>query len=202
MCKFFSINRLIVLGCLCLIFSGCTYSPYRYSFSLVEPERETLAYDDSNVLIRFLPSPDKIWVAIRNKTDKEMNLVRDKAEFIDHLGESYTVLYGYARRGFEDTIRLYADNNRYLSPIRIDPGSEITGHVWINNYLDIASMMDGRRARSTDISYLMRPFFPRNRNDGSGEELKDSTFRLILPIDFNGKISNYMFTFKINDVIE
>ena len=202
MCKFFSINRLIVLGCLCLIFSGCTYSPYRYSFSLVEPERETLAYDDSNVLIRFLPSPEKIWVAIRNKTDKEMNLVRDKAEFIDHLGESYTVLYGYARRNFEDTIRLYADNNRYLSPIRIDPGSEITGHVWINNYLDIASMMDGRRDRSTDISYLMRPFFPRNRNDGRGEELKDSTFRLILPIDFNGNISNYMFTFKINDVIE
>ena len=34
------------------------------------------------------------------------------------------------------------------------------------------------------------------------EELKDSTLRLILPIDFDGHISNYTFTFKINDVIE
>ena len=202
MCKFFSINRLIVLGCLCLIFSGCTYSPYRYSFSLVEPERETLAYDDSNVLIRFLPSPDKIWVAIRNKTDKEMNIVRDKAEFIDHLGEAYTVLYGYRGLDFEDMIRSFADNNEYIAPMRIDPGSEITGHVWINTYLDIVTMEDRHGVRSYDISYSLRPFFPRNKNDGMGEELEGSTFDLILPIDFNGHISNYKFTFKINDVME
>jgi hypothetical protein len=48
----------------------------------------------------------------------------------------------------------------------------------------------------------MQPFFPRYSHEGSGEELKDSTFRLILPIDFNGHTSNYMFTFKINDVVE
>ena len=75
-------------------------------------------------------------------------------------------------------------------------------HAWINTYLDIALMQDWRSVRSSDISYSMRPFFPRNRNDGRGEELKDSTFRLILPIDFDGHISNYTFTFKINDVIE
>jgi hypothetical protein len=202
MYKFFNINHLIILGCLCLIFSGCTYAPYRYNFSLVEPESETFKFEDNNVQFRFLPSPEKIWVAIRNKTDKEMNLVRDKAEFIDHLGESHTVLYGYSGDNFEDVIRLFAGNNRYISPMRIDPGSEITGHVWINTYLDIVTMQDWSRVKSVDIDYSLRPFFPRNRNDGKVEELEGSTFRLILPIDLDGHISNYTFTFKINDVIE
>ena len=202
MYKFFNINSLIILGCLCLVFSGCTYTPYRYSFSLVEPESETLKFEDNSVQFRFLPFPEKIWVAIRNKTDQEINLVRDKAEFIDHLGKSHTVLYAYKGRNFEDEMRLFAASTRYISPMRIDPGSEITGHVWINTYLNIVLMQDWHTVRSSDISFSMRPFFPRNRNDGIGEELKGSTFRLILPIDFDGSTSNYMFTFMINDVMD
>ncbi len=199
MYKIVNINYLIVIGSLCLIFSGCKYAPYRYSFSLVEPMSETLNFEDDNVQFRFLPSPEKIWVAIRNKTDHKINLVRDKAEFIDHLGESHTVLYG---NNFGHELRFYADNRRYVSPMRIDPGSEITGHVWINTYLDLTTMQDWRMVKSYDIDQSLRPFVPRNRNDGRGEELKDSTFKLILPIDFDGHTSNYMFTFMINDVVE
>ncbi len=193
-----NINYLIILGSLCLIFSGCQYAPYRYSFSLVKPESEALGFEDSNVLIRFLPSPEKIWVSIRNKTDHEINLIRDKAEFIDHLGESSSVVYGH---NFVSEIKLYVDNRMYVPPMRIDPGSEITGNVWINIWLDY-SMMRGRRAVISEIDYYMQPFFPRNSHEGRGEELKDSTFKLILPIDLDGSISNYMFTFMINDVIE
>jgi hypothetical protein len=85
--------------------------------------------------------------------------------------------------------------------MRIDSGSEITGNAWINIWLDYSIIKDSRSTRS-DINYFMQPFFPRYSHEGSGEELKDSTFRLILPIDFNGHTSNYMFTFKINDVVE
>ena len=198
MYKIVNINYLIVLGCLCLILSGCKYAPYRYSFSLVEPESETLNFEDSNVHFRFVPSPEKIWVVIRNKADHKINLVRDKAEFIDHLGESHKVLYGY---NFEQEIRLYADNRMYVPPMKIDPGSEITGNVWINIWLDY-NIMKGRRSNMSDIDYFMQPFFPRYSHEGSGEDLKDSTFKLIFPIDFDGHIFNYMFTFKINDVVE
>jgi len=83
-----------------------------------------LNFEDNNVQCIFAPSPEKTEVIIRNKTDEEINLIRDKAEFIDHLGESHTVLYG---RDFEHEIRLFADNNRHVSPMRIDPGSGITG---------------------------------------------------------------------------
>ncbi len=216
MYKLLKHKNIIVFMCLCLIFSGCKYAPYRYSFSLVEPKSETrqndaspakpfgrvvgqaLNFEDDNVQFRFLPSPENIWVEIRNKTDHEINLVRDKAEFVDHLGESSRVVYGH---NFVSEISLYADNRMYISPMRIDPGSEITGNVWINIWLDY-SMMKGRRSNRSDIVYFMQPFFPRYSFEGSGEELKDSTFSLILPMDFDGHISNYMFTFMINDVVE
>jgi len=89
---------------------------------------------------------------------------------------------------------------RYVSPMRIDPGSLRTCYLWINTFLDTALMKDWSGVRSVDIDYSMRPFFPKNSYAGRGEEFKGSTFRFIMPIDFGGRISNYMFTFKINDV--
>jgi hypothetical protein len=91
----------------------------------------------------------------------------------------------------------------YATPRRIDPGSEITGYVWINIALNLSMMSSGRTGKlSDDIYYSMRPFFPRYSHEGSGEELKDSNFSLVLPIDFDGHISNYKFMFMINDVVE
>ena len=72
--------------------------------------------------------------------------------------------------------------------------------LWSNTFLDTALMKDWSRVTSVDIDYSMRPFFPKNSYDGRDEEFKGSTFRLIMPIDFGGRISNYMFTFKINYV--
>ena len=112
-----------------------------------------LKSDGDDVQFRFLPSPEKIWVAIRNKTDHSINLVRDQAEFIDHLGKSHKVVYGH---NFESEISLYADN--YVPPMRIDSGSEITGNAWINIWLDYSIMKDSRSNRS-DINYFMQPFF-------------------------------------------
>jgi len=165
---------------------------------LVEPKSEALNFEDSNVHFRFVPSPEKIQVTIRNKTDQKINLVRDKAEFINHLGESSRVVYG---NNFSSEIRLHADNRLYDPPMSIDPNSEITGNVWINVWLDF-SMLQGRRTNISEVDYYMQPFFPRYSHEGKGEDLKDSTFKLILPIDFDGKISNYKFTFMINDVVE
>ena len=43
-------------------------------FSLVEPKSEILNFEDNNVQFRFVPSPENIWVAIRNKTDQFIGL--------------------------------------------------------------------------------------------------------------------------------
>ncbi len=212
MCKLYKNIRMIALGCLCLVFVGCSsYAPYRYSFSLIEPQNETrqndvaeqaMSFEDSNVEFKFVPSPENIRVSIKNKTDREINIVRDKAEYINSAGESHRIHYGldYA----QEVINFAINTRSYVPLLRIDPDSETTGYVWINNWPDFhLGQGPGNDPISTpNIHNRMEPFFPRFSFEGEGKDLKDSTFSLVLPIDFDGQISNYTFTFLIDDVVE
>jgi hypothetical protein len=199
MYKLYKTIHKIALGCLCLVFVGCSYTPYRYSFSLVEPQSETMSFEDDKVQFRFIPSAENIWMAIKNKTDHDINLVRDNAEYIDSLGESHRVHYGY---DYVQEVWYFGDNDLYVSPITIDPDSEISGYVWVNIWPDFCIGQDRHSITTAQINYLMEPFFPRYSFEGMGEDLKDSTFNLVLPIDFGEYTRNYTFTFMINDVIE
>ena len=212
MCKLYENIRIIALGCLCLVFVGCSsYAPYRYSFSLIEPQNENrqndvveqaMSFEDSKVGFRFVPSSESIRVSIKNKSDHEINVVRDKAEYIDSAGKSHRVHYG---SDYVQEVTSFAVNTSTIVPLlRIDPNSEITGYVWINNWPDFhLGQGPGNDPISTpNIHNRMEPFFPRFSFEGEGEDLKGSTFSLVLPIDFDGHISNYTFTFLINDVIE
>ena len=218
MLKLLNIKQAISFGYLCLIIAGCSsYTPYRYSFSLIEPQNEifrndvvrpalpygrvgrAMSFEDENVQFSFIPSPENIRVSIRNKTDYEINLVRDKAEYIDYIGESHRVHYGY---DYVQEVKNFEYNSKYVSPMRIDRGSEITGYVWINNWPDfrIGEGPGNYPISSYRIHYLMEPLFPRYSFEGKGEDLKDSTFNLVLPIDFGEHTHNYTFTFMVNDV--
>ncbi len=197
MCKLLKTKNKIILVCICLIFAGCSYTPYRYTFSLIAPESKTMDFEDNNVQFIFAPSPENIRVTIKNKTGHDISLVRDKAEYIDYSGESRMVHYGY---DYVQEVRNYADSKEYVSPIRIKPGPEITGYVWINIWPDFCIGEDRHSIQSYQINYLMEPLFPKHSFEGRGEDLKGSTFKLVLPIDFGEYMSNYSFTFMINDV--
>ncbi len=202
MYRLFTTKQNSVLLFLCLVFVGCSYTPNRYSFSLIEPQTETMSFVDSDVEFRFVPSSENIHVTIKNKTDHEINLVRDKAEYIDYSGESHRIHYGY---DYVQEVRNFAVINGSFAPSwRIDPNSEITGYVWINNWPDahIGQGPGNDPISEPNILNRMETFFPRYSFEGSVEDLKSSTFNLILPIDFGEYVRNYTFTFKIDDVIE
>lgn len=205
------IKQTIAFGLLCLIVVGCSsYTPYRYSFSLIKPQGETLrndedgqamSFEDGNVEFRFVPSSENIHLVIKNKTDQEINLVRDYAEYIDNSGESYRVHYGY---DYVQEVTSFSISNKLYAPaMRIDPNSEITGYVWINNWPDFHLELGPGIDPICDINILnrMEPFFPRYSFEGSTDSLKSSTFHLVLPIDFGEYVRDYAFTFMINDVI-
>ena len=199
MYKLYKTIRKIALGCLCLVFVGCSYTPYRYSFSLVEPQSEMMNFEDSNVQFRFVPSAENIWVAIKNKTDHDIYLVRDNTEYIDYSDESHRIHYGY---DYVQEVTNFEGNGLYVPPMRIDQGSEISGYVWVNIWPDFNLGQDRHTIAAHQINYLLEPFFPRYSFEGSVEDLKSSTFNLILPIDFGEYVHDYMFTFKIDDVLE
>lgn len=221
MCALYKNIRLLALGCLCLVFVGCSsYAPYRYSFSLIEPQDETrrpdvsparmnpfgrgqvMSFEDSEAEFRFVPTSESIRMSIRNKTDHEINVVRDKAEYVDPAGKSHRIHYG---DNYEQEVMHFAVNTRSTVPsLRIDPDSEVTGYVWINNWPDFhLGQGPGNDPISTPNIYnRMEPFFPRFSFEGEGKDLKGSIFSLVLPIDSDGQLSSYTFTFMIDDVVE
>lgn len=199
MFKSVNIKQTIAFGFLCLIVFGCSsYTPYRYSFSLIEPQNKTMTFEDSDIEFRFVPSSENIHVVIKNKTEHEINLVRDKAEYIDHTGKSHMVHYGY---DYVEEVLNFTINNKYVTPMKIEPGSEVTGNLWMNIWPDFC-IGEGRHSfKSYQIAYLMEPLFPRYSFEGNGKSLRGSTFNLIMPIDFGEYVHDYIFTFKIDDVI-
>ncbi len=199
MIKQFGIIQIIAAVCLCLIFVGCkSYPPYQYSFSLLESLNETLSFEDESIQFKFVPSSENIKMAIRNKTDKKIDLIRDKAEYLDVSGNSHMIHYGY---DYVQEVLNYEQNNRYVPILRIDQDSEITGDIWINIWPKFNLARERQVNTMDQIYYLRDPFFPRHSFEGDGKELIDSTFNLILPIDFGDYIKDYTFTFIINDVI-
>jgi hypothetical protein len=182
-----------------LLFAGCTYRPYHYSFSLIDPYVEDLRFEDKDVSFQFIPTAEYIWVSIYNKTEGSIHFDVDKAEYISPLGESHSVLYGW-RYAFE--MRDFVNNKRYLNPIRIDPKSASDGNIWINIWPgpggDIGEGWTS--VTDSDIDYMDHDMLPEYSFQGDGTELKDSTFFLILPIQFGSYVKNYEFIFMITDV--
>ncbi len=199
MLKPLGMKQIIATVCLCLILTGCrSYLPYRYNITLLESQDETLSFEDDNIQFKFVPSAEKIKMTIKNKADHKIDLIRDKAEYIDISGNSHMVHYGY---DYVQEALNYEQNNRYVPVIRIDQDSEITGDIWINIWPKFNLGRERYTVSSDQIYYLRDPFFPRYSFEGKGEDLIDSTFNLILPIDFGDYIKNYTFTFMINDVL-
>ncbi|GJQ60391.1 MAG: hypothetical protein D8M57_01700 [Candidatus Scalindua sp. AMX11] len=187
---------------LCLVFFGCSHSPYRYNFSLIEPKSDAMSFEDEKVQFELIPSSENISVSIENNSDHEISFVRDNAQFIDATGKSYRVHYG---NDYVDEVLNYINEyNRNAPRIKIAPNSGIDGYVWINDWQN-ATTGEGASTHpitSHTVANQMVPLFPRYSFEGSGEDLKNSTFSLILPIDFDGQISNYRFKFMIDDVEE
>ena len=188
---------------LCIIFTlflvGCTYSPYRYSFSLIDPYVEDLTYEDEDVFFQFMPTAEYIWVSIYNRTDDNIHFIRDEAEYIDPNGESHKILFGWQ---YASAMKDFLRDNLYLSPIRITPKSASEGNVWINIWPGPGGDIGEGwvTVKDTDIEYLDHNMLPEYAFQGDGMVLKDSTFYLKLPVSFDGYKRDYEFTFIITDV--
>jgi hypothetical protein len=52
-------------------------------------------------------------VAVKNRTDHEINLVRDKAEYIDYSGKSRRIHIGY---DYVEESKDFAMNSAYVAP--------------------------------------------------------------------------------------
>ncbi|GAX61028.1 ABC-type nitrate/sulfonate/bicarbonate transport system, ATPase component [Candidatus Scalindua japonica] len=166
---------------------------------LIDPYVEDLKFEDKDVSFQFVPTSEHIWVSIYNKTENSIYFDADKAEYIGPSGESNNILFGW-RYSFE--MWNYISNNRYINPIRVGPKSISEGNIWINIWPGPGGDFgDGwTSVTGQEIDYLDHGMLPEYSYEGDGKVLKDSTFFLILPIQFDSYLKNYEFIFMIKNV--
>ncbi len=82
----------------------------------------------------------------------------------------------------------------------IVPESTSEGNIWINIWPEPGGDIGEGWTTVTDedIEYLDHGMLPEYAYQGNGTELKDSTFSLIVPIQFDSYMRNYEFTFYDN----
>ncbi len=189
----------ILLITVLLFLVGCTYSPYRYSFSLIDPYVEDLTYKDGDVFFQFIPTAEYIWVSIYNRSEDNIHFVRDEAEYIDPWGESHSILFGW---DFASAMKGFVRGDLYLNPIMIALKSASEGNIWVNVWPGPgADIGEGWvTVDDKDIEDTKQGMLPEYAFQGDGMVLKDSTFYLKLPISFDGYKRDYEFTFVITDV--
>ena len=182
-----------------LLLAGCVQPPYRYSFSLINPDAESFKYEDGDISFHFTPTAEHIRVSMYNKSENSVYFISDKAEYIDPWGESHNILFGWA---FDSAMKDFVRNNLYLNSIRIDPKSASEGNIWINIWPGPGADIGGGWVTVTDmdIEYLDHSMLPEYAYQGNGTELKNTTFAIILPVKFDSYMRNYEFTFMITDV--
>ena len=196
---FSKLNRILFISILLLIAGCTTYQPYRYSFSLVEPYTKNLKYEDGDISFQFTPAAEHIRISMHNKSENTVHFISNKVEYIDPWGESHNILFGWV---FASAMKDFVKNDLYLNSIRIDPKSTSEGNIWINIWPGPGGDIGEGwiTVKDTDIEYLDHGMLPEYAYQGNGTELKDTTFSIILPIEFSGYVKNYEFTFMITDV--
>jgi len=195
---FLILKRTLFIAVL-LFFAGCAYPPYHYSFSLIDPYVEDLKFEDKDVSFQFFPTAEYIWVSIYNKTEGRVHFDVNKTEYIDPMGAPHSILYGWR---YALQMKDFVYNYQYIDPIRIEPKSTSEGNIWINIWPgpggDIGEGWTS--VKDSDIDYMDHSMLPEYPFQGNGTELKDSSFILILPIQFDSYTRNYEFIFMITDV--
>jgi hypothetical protein len=150
----------------------------KYNFAMTKPqENKELVFDDKFLRIVFAVSKKQIGFNIRNKTDNPIKIDWNQVSYVDVLGKSHKVMHEGVK---------YISRNEPQSPTIIPPTAQLEDMVFPTDHVYFAS---GRYGGWRDI-----PLFP---EAPAAKHFKGQLFSVFIPLDINGTIRNYFFTFKI-----
>jgi len=175
------------------------YYYLKYDISLWKVEKPSMAkekagnsqiisniYEDEFINISWAIDPIAIAFTLLNKTDHSLKIIWDEAVFVDAIGGNHRIFHSGVR---------YIDRNAPQSPSIIVRKGQLTDTIYPTDYVHFSD------------EWEEEPILPHSESGGDPELLLEegklyigSTLQILLPLEINGKINEYIFVFKINDV--
>jgi hypothetical protein len=200
------------LAGLIIFIAGCaTFQTFQalYDIGLYEVERPTQAkerygeskitkvqeegvekyyFEDDMVKIVWIPTPYQISFVLTNKTDHSIKIVWDEAAYVDENGVSHRVMHEGVK---------YIDRNNPQPPTVVVRKGTIVDSIFPTDYVYYVSGEYG--------GWREKPLFPTFGYTAEGirdkaEQYVGKTIQVLLPLQIEGVVNEYIFSFKINKV--
>lgn len=196
-----------------ILFSGCGFSRHRavYDISLTEVERPLDAkqrygesrivrfeeegktrysFEDNMIKIIWIPTSERFFFSLKNKTTHSIKIIWDETVYVDENGMSKRVMHSGIR---------YIDRNKSQPPTNIVRGATISDLIFPTDNVYFTSY------------WHKKPLFPNyifstEEKNGSEELLNKAkpllgrSVQVLLPLQIEDVVNEYIFAFKINDV--
>ncbi len=189
---------------------GCVSIPYaQYDFELQEVERPAQArerygeqkivtteeagvneyvFEDEMIKILWLPTTDAIHFSLTNKTSHSIKIIWDEAAYVDVNGSSHRVMHSGVK---------YIDRTSSQPPTVVVRNGSIEDLVFPTDNVYYSSGKYG--------GWRTTPLFPRSGRSLQSlsttvESYKNKTFQVLLPLQIEDVVNEYIFIFNIKDI--
>jgi hypothetical protein len=153
---------------------------YSYDVSMIKPVvSKDLTYADDFISIKWMFDKKAMSFTLQNKTDNPIKVDWNQASFVDVSGNAQKIIHQGVK---------YINLNDSQSPTIIPPNAKLQDLVIPTINIHYSEITRG---------WIQESIFP------AGDKellLKGASFTVFMPLEINGTIKNYSFTFNIVDV--
>ncbi len=155
--------------------------PASYKVSMVKPKASNdLSFEDMFLRIDFRFSKTAISFTIKSKSDNPIKIDWNQMSYVGSESKSHRIIHSQIK---------FVEKEKPQTPTIIPPQAIID---------DAIIPLDNVRYSEPGRAWVEDELFP---DAPAGKALKGNTFGVFMPLDINGQIKNYFFTFRIDDVV-
>jgi hypothetical protein len=159
--------------------------------TLQEEDTTKYSFEDDLIRIVWMASPEELVFDLTNKTNHSMKIIWDKAVYVDEKGNSKRVTHSGVK---------YADRNKSQPPTTVAKDATVSDLVFPAENVDYEGGPYG--------GWRIEPLFPTSSTSGTPEDLLakakkyvGKSVQVLLPLEVEETVNDYIFVFKVNDVV-
>ena len=156
-----------------------------------EEDTTKYSFEDDLIKIVWMATPEQLVFDLTNKTNQPIQIIWDKAAYIDEKGDSKRVTHSGVK---------YADRNNPQPPTTVAKDATVSDLVLPAENVDYVGGPYG--------GWRIKPLFPTFSTSGTPEDLLaqakkyvGKSVQVLLPLEIEKTVNDYLFVFKVNDVV-
>jgi len=151
-----------------------------------DPGVDHNVYVDGVLGFGWFLSPYRLSFLLANHTDRSIRIIWDEAAYVDANGVSHRVIHEGVK---------YIDRSASQPPSVVPPNSEIHDSIIP---VDHVYFMSGQYGGWGELPLLPVSAYSKKHMESIVEQYVGKTLRVLLPIELQNVVVDYIFTFRIN----